>query len=102
MIADHYTTTFQTYRLSGSVDANNFEIETEVLNLTDKGFFEPLTGAQITVNDKTEERTTHRLFTEILDISGSDEIRVASIPYNIDLIQDFNGDHLEITLIRRT
>ena len=97
----YFTTDFQIYRPSGSIDANNFEIETDVLYLSNKGFFEPLTGAEIYTNDKYEARTTHRLFTYILDIVEKDVITIGSNTYNIDLVQNFLNDHLEIILILR-
>lgn len=101
MNSNRFTTNFDVYRLSSSVDANNFEIETEVLNLSSKGFLDPLTGAEVFLNDKEEVRTTTRLFTPIMDIVEKDVIKIGSYSYDIDLIQNFYNDHLEITMILR-
>jgi len=101
MLSKDYNTTFQTFRLSGSLDENNFLIETKVLYLTEKCFFYPLTGGEIVVNDKTEERTENAMNTEIIDIIASDEVRIDNVPYNIDLIRNYSNDHLETTLIKR-
>ena len=101
MISDYFTTSFTTNRVSSSVDENNFDIQTDVTNLTSKGFFEPLTGRERIYNDKYEATTTHRLFTPVLDIVESDTIIINTLSYNVDLIQNYMDRHLEIYLIQR-
>ena len=103
MIQDYYTTSFESYRVSSSVDANNFEIETDVINLSGSGRFEPLSGAERYFSDKKEAYTTHRLFCEVLDIVEKDTIKINSLDYDIDAVSSQEDaslqHHLEIILI---
>ena len=101
MIDKHYNIGFNIYRVSSSIDANNFEIETQSLNLSNMGYIEPLSGNERYMSDKKEAYTTHRLFCKILDVVESDEIHVGSDTYDIDLIQNFRENHLELILILR-
>jgi hypothetical protein len=101
MIDKHFNTAFDIYRVSSSVDENNFDIQSDILYSTGKGFFEPLSGNERVINQKYESFTTHRLFTSIINITESDTLYIDSCAYNIDLIQNYQNDHLEIILIRK-
>lgn len=101
MINDYYTTTFSIYRVSSSVDVNNFLIETMSLFSTSKGFFEPLSGNERYLSDRKQLHTTHRLFSPVINATEKDEIHMGSNTYDIDLIQNFQNNHLEYILIER-
>lgn len=98
-IRNHFNTEFSIYRISSSIDVNNFEYETEVLYTKDKGYIEPLSGNERYISDKWQALTTYRLFCPVIDITESDEIEIGSEKYNIDLIQNMRNNHLEIYLI---
>ena len=100
-IEHNYTTTYSVYRVSSSVDINNFEPESLELYSTKKGLLEPLAGNERYMSDRREAYTTHRLFTGIVSVTESDEIHIGSYVYDIDLIQNFRNNHLELILILR-
>lgn len=97
-----YKYSFDVIRLSSSVDENNFEIESEVTNSSDnKCYLEPLTGQERYYNDRKELYTTHRIFTDMVDVTEKDVLQISGSSYDIDLIQNFDNNHLELILIAR-
>lgn len=101
MIEKHYNQFFEVYRVSSSIDSNNFEIETQVVNSSGFGYLEPLSGNEIYISDKFQSRTTHRLFCPVISVTEKDSIYIGLDKYNIDLIQNLRNNHLEIIMILR-
>lgn len=99
MITNHYKTDFKVYRTSGSIDENNFKIETDVLYSSGKGFFEPLSGKERYKNDKKQVDVSYRLFSNVTDITEKDVIEINSIKYDIDSVMIYNTHHMEIYLM---
>lgn len=101
MIQKHYNQFFEVYRVSSSIDSNNFEIETSAVASSGFGYLEPLYGNEVYTSDKYQSKTTHRLFCEPMDIKEKDEIKISTNVYNIDVIQNYRNHHLELVLILR-
>jgi hypothetical protein len=101
MIEKYYNNFFEVYRVSSSINENNFEIENRIVNSSAFGYLEPLSGTEKYISEKKQAYTTHRLFCPIIDIIEKDEIHIGSNIYDIDLIQNQHNNHNEIILLLR-
>jgi hypothetical protein len=101
MIEDFYTSVYNIYRNSGSIDSNGDYTETGSLYLSGRCKLNPLSGTNtIRSTDKGEVYADYRIYMAPIDITEDDNIVIGGKLYSVIFIANRIDNHLEIDALR--